>query len=719
MATKKDKLLESAQKSLKKKQVLKAIKDYVKIIELDPADVRSRQKLAELYVRTGKNAEAYEQYEAVAKYFSSNGFYPKAIAIYKQMQRLDPYQVSLFYRLAELNEKQGLIGNALAEYRTLVDHYERNGMLADVIKVLEKMRDLDQENLNIRVKLAEIYVKNDHKDEALAELDGAFEALSAKGAYDKILRLYKMFLPFFPNNQKMQMGLVLAFYEKNDFQRGVKIVENLLKDKSRDPDLLRLAVRGYSGDNDWHNVKKTNRLLLDMDPTDLVVRDGLIRSEIETGAYTTALQELEVWKEAFFQAQRLDLLKEYYERLKIHLPGNSKVLETLDSIYELTGEGDKLLDILAERDDEKENSTAADTISDLLLGSAVDDIESETVEQTAPAGIADSDEDPLDDESFDLLPAETDDREPDSLIADDELIELEIDDDFTSFQQADSSPDVAEKPVDPAASSPDEFIDFSFELPDDDTDLAPAPDLQEKLEEAEFFFAQGFYSEAEKIYHQILAQAPDMPDCLRRLDEIAGLGTSDPVADQHDLTTDDLIDDLIDAELDFDLVADSPKESAQEKKAFKTDVDEQIAADDLESHYNLGIAYRDMGLFDDAISEFEKAQNNDARYIDCLTLKGLCYADKNDFSAAESLFQLALESPFLEQREKINLNYELGLLYEKAERSADALARYELVLHQDSQYRDISDKIARLKNRSGDKDKGFLEEDGNPDFFSF
>ncbi|MCK5912920.1 MAG: hypothetical protein KAG12_03515, partial [Desulfuromusa sp.] len=92
MATNKDKLLESAQKNLKKKQVTKAIKDYVKIVEMDPVDVRSRQKLAELYVRTNQNTDAYEQYESVAKYFSSNGFYLKAIAIYKQMQRLDPSQ---------------------------------------------------------------------------------------------------------------------------------------------------------------------------------------------------------------------------------------------------------------------------------------------------------------------------------------------------------------------------------------------------------------------------------------------------------------------------------------------------------------------------------------------------------------------------------------------------------------------------------------------------
>ena len=69
MATNKDKLLESAQKNLKKKQIPKAIKDYAKIVEIDPADVRSRQKLAELYVRTNKNSEAYEHLEAVANTF--------------------------------------------------------------------------------------------------------------------------------------------------------------------------------------------------------------------------------------------------------------------------------------------------------------------------------------------------------------------------------------------------------------------------------------------------------------------------------------------------------------------------------------------------------------------------------------------------------------------------------------------------------------------------
>ncbi|MCD6580833.1 MAG: tetratricopeptide repeat protein, partial [Desulfuromusa sp.] len=380
MATNKDKLLESAQKNLKKKQIAKAIKDYAKIVELDPVDIRSRQKLAELYVRTNKNTEAYEQYEAVAKYFSTNGFYLKAIAIYKQMQRLDPGQIALFNRLAELNEKQGLIGNALSEYRNLVDYYGRNGMIADEIKTLEKMRDIDLNNLNIRVKLAEIYARNERKDEGYSELESVLEILSEKGNFDKILRLYKMFLPFYPNNKELQMGLALAFFEKSDFGRGVTILEKLIKDKPEDPDLLRLLGQGYSDQEDWQKACAIYQQLLDMDPTDLDIRESMIKCEIDSTQYDRALETLEEWKDTFFKADRLDRLKDFYEILKEKLVDNRTVFQTLDSIYELTGDGDKLLDIITERDETANEILIDETLSDSLLGIADEDISDSVVD---------------------------------------------------------------------------------------------------------------------------------------------------------------------------------------------------------------------------------------------------------------------------------------------------------------------------------------------------
>ncbi|MBN1959248.1 MAG: tetratricopeptide repeat protein [Desulfuromonadales bacterium] len=700
MATHKDKLLESAQKNLKKKQVPKAIKDYLKVVELDPADVRSRQKLAELYVRSGKNTEAYEQYEAVAKYFASNGFYLKAIAIYKQMQRLDPSQISIYNRLAELNEKQGLLGNAMAEYRNLVDYYGRNGMIADEIKTLEKMRELDTSNLNIRIKLAEVYAANERADEGLAELEDVLEALSEKAAFDKILKLYKMFLPFYPNNRKMQMGLALAFYEKGDYHRGVTILENLLKDKPKDPDLLRLVGRGYSDTENWPRARKVYQQLLSMDPTDLDIRESLIKCEIDSGQHDRALTELEEWKDTFFKADRLELLKGFYETLKDELADNKIVLETLDSIYELTGEGDKLLDIISEKEDEPDEILDDETLSDSLLGSAEEDIAGTDIDLDL---VSDAD----DELEFVVIEDETVDLELESMgggFSDDEgsdaVIELEIDDNL-DFNQAD-----------------DEELDLSFDLEEDAADPAePASprNFQADMEEAEFYLQQGLYAEADKLYRDILAYAPDAQECRKKLEEINALqaqtaASATPQKEQS--SADDSAFDLSFSEGDFDFnLEDLSADAVVEKKVFKTDVDEQIAADDMESHYNLGIAYREMGLYEDAISEFEKAEKEPSRYVDCQMLKGLCFSDKNDYDNAELMFQQALKSEYLEEIQQLNLGYELGLLYERAERYNEALTSYQNVLSLDRNYRDVGEKVTRLRDLLG-----LSPADGESDF---
>ncbi len=687
MATNKDKLLESAQKNLKKKQVAKAIKDYAKIVELDPADVRSRQKLAELYVRTSKNTEAYEQYESVAKYFSSNGFYLKAIAIYKQMQRLDPSQIALFHRLAELNEKQGLLGNAMAEYRNLVDYYGRNGMIADEIKTLEKMRDLDLNNLNVRVKLAEVYARNEREDEGYAELEAVLEILSDKGDFDKILKLYKMFLPLYPNNKKLQMGLALAFYEKSDFERGVTILENLLKDKSEDPDLLRLLGRGYADLEKWTKACDAYQHLLTMDPTDLDIRESLIKCEIDSTQYDRALTELEEWKDTFFKADRLDCLKDYYEILKEKLADNTVVLQTLDSIYEYTGEGDKLLDIISEQEDEPDEPIFDETLSDILLGSAEEDIEVSDTELELLEENDDLTFDVIEDEAVDLqLESSLDGGFSGESADSDAIIELNIDDSL------DLSPGESND------------LEFSFEMEEENSaEAVPATEhnLQADLEEAEFYIQQGLYAEAEKLCHDILAYNSDSVECRQKLEEIEALLNQEqdkPAPDKASSVVSPLSESF--ADFDFGLDALQPDKNSAEK-VFKTDVDEQIAADDMESHYNLGIAYREMGLLDDAISEFEKAEKEPSRYVDCQTLKGLSFSDKGDFNNAEVMFQQALDSPHLEEIQRLNLGYELGLLYERAERANDALISYQDVFSQDKNYRDVRDKISALKNILG------------------
>jgi tetratricopeptide (TPR) repeat protein len=670
LAANKDKLLESAQKNLKKKQIAKAIKDYAKIVEIDGGDMRSRQKLAELYVRHNKSVEAYEQYESVAKYFSSNGFYLKAIAIYKLMQRLDPSQVALFNRLAELYEKQGLIGNAMAEYRSLADYYSRNGMVADEIKTLEKMCDLDENNLNIRVKLAETYARNERLDEGFDVFEKVLDVLSSKGDFDKILRLYRMFMPLYPDNNKMQKGLALALYEKGDYDKGVALLEKLREENPTEPDLLRLIGRGHADAGNNLQAEKAFRHLLDLDPTDLDVRESLFKCLLAQESYGELLDGLEEWKETFGRAERIDSLKFYYEILKEKLNNDTRVVQTLDSIYSLTGEGDKILDIISERKDEPERMIIEETLSDSLLDSA------------------EKEADVVEDELLDLQ-LETFELDIDDTPAEDATIELNLTENLD------------------LAGSSDE-IDFDFDLTGSEPESAAAEehhDLKADLEEAEFYQLQGLYDDARTLYQKILKYSPENAESQRKLKEIENL-----VADRSSLSSaqegSDTGQDLAGAFADFDFDAPFEDDASDggDKKVFKTDVDDQIAADDMESHYNLGIAYREMGLFDDAISEFDKALKDPSRYADCMTLKGLCYADKDDSDNAELMFQQALDSTYLDDIQRLNLGYELGLLYERVERLEDALTSYRTVMRQDGNYRDVSDKVVALSRKLGLED---------------
>ena len=168
MSTKKNKLFESAQKNILKGQFDRAINDYRQIIELDPSDLRHRQKIAELLTKAKRNDEAVKEYTSIAKHYIDSDHYVKAIAIYKQIQKLDPVNPDISLTLASLNEKQGLIGNATTEYASAVQIFEKNGENLKALKALECILALDASNSAVRLRLAEKYFTTGSEEKSFA-----------------------------------------------------------------------------------------------------------------------------------------------------------------------------------------------------------------------------------------------------------------------------------------------------------------------------------------------------------------------------------------------------------------------------------------------------------------------------------------------------------------------------------------------------------------------
>jgi len=121
---------------------------------------------------------------------------------------------------------------------------------------------------------------------------------------------------------------------------------------------------------------------------------------------------------------------------------------------------------------------------------------------------------------------------------------------------------------------------------------------------------------------------------------------------------------------------------------------------DLETHYHLGIAYKEMELIDHAIAEFQTASADMERRFDCLVMLGMCFMEKEEYDKAIHCFNDASGVKELSKEEIIRLRYRLGLAYESNGMNQEALKAYHQVIDLDSTFLDVRNRIERLKRLS-------------------
>ena len=138
---------------------------------------------------------------------------------------------------------------------------------------------------------------------------------------------------------------------------------------------------------------------------------------------------------------------------------------------------------------------------------------------------------------------------------------------------------------------------------------------------------------------------------------------------------------------------------------FRSEVGELGADDeDLETHYNLGIAYREMGLIEEAISEFQKVAKGSSkgqafRYaMQCCTLLGLAFMEKGQPAIAATWYERALAMPGLDQETILALRYDLGVAQELAGDMAAARKSFSQVYGMNIDYRDVAERLSSLGN---------------------
>src|SRR5204863_103800 len=222
--------------------------------------VRVLQKLAELFQRMNRKAEAADCFEKVARTYSQQGFYLKAVALYKQVLKvIDRVEVSI--RLAELYQQLGLVGDATKEWQTVAAHYEKAGDTKSSLDTLKKLVDLDPDNVAARIRLGEQYARQENPIEAVAELRRAAQYLQRNGRQDDYLRVAERISHLDQNDVPLAKELAEQYLSRGDSKRALAKLQICFKANPRELGTLQMLARAFQ---DLGQVSKTVSVLKEL-----------------------------------------------------------------------------------------------------------------------------------------------------------------------------------------------------------------------------------------------------------------------------------------------------------------------------------------------------------------------------------------------------------------------------------------------------------------------
>ena len=239
-------------------------------------------------------------------------------------------------------------------------------------------------------------------------------------------------------------------------------------------------------------------------------------------------------------------------------------------------------------------------------------------------------------------------------------------------------------------------------------------EIEEALEEADFFASRGLFEDAKTVLSEQLARAPNHKLLIERLREIEeqetaasrGSGTRarpqsaapSLAPDEFDIASSlEALDSLEVAPEAQQMMNEVGQVDVEEVFAqFKEKVSQTLAADDGTAHRDLGQAYKEMGLADDAINEFEIAARDPKLEVEVRYQIGMIEIERGNLKQAIAAFQKALNAKVRTPEQETILCFEIGAAYEATRATKDALSYYNRVARRDANYRDVQDRIRRL-----------------------
>ena len=336
------KILQQAEKLFKQGRIDTAIKEYQKIIELKPDDLEVRRIIGDLYLKLNKLPEAIKQFEWISDFYLKEGFFTKAIAMYRRITRIEPQNEAISFKLADLYTKQGLVIEAKQIYLEMAEEYKRQNNQKKALGIYKKILEFDRSNTKMRILLADNYLREDMKDEAISEYLIASDILIKKREFipaeELLLQTYTKL-----KHLKLFEKLISCYISQGNANKAIQMLKNMGEEIFKHLNLLKILGELYFKNNLIEEAEQVYKKIAEINPneTEVIMKLGKVylqREEFEK-AYQLFLPTIDrfIEKEKYDEAN--SLLRFIITSNNTYLPALNK----LASIFKATKKTSSLI----------------------------------------------------------------------------------------------------------------------------------------------------------------------------------------------------------------------------------------------------------------------------------------------------------------------------------------------------------------------------------------
>ena len=267
--------LRNAEKLLRQGKLDLAVAEYRKVIEDQPSDWNTANTVGDLYFRAGQLDKAIAQYNDIAAHLANEGFFPKAVALYKKILKIKPDEERAMWHLGNISARQGLLVEARSNFISLAERRRKRGDSKGVAEVQIRLGDLDGADLETRLAGVRARVELGDPRAAVDRLKQYAAELQEKGKDADSLRMLTEAAQIDPEDMSLRQMLVKAYVARGNFDAACQFATSAEELRNLAAELFRLGR-----DDEGMNVLAS---AADADPADASLRMELVKRLVARG----------------------------------------------------------------------------------------------------------------------------------------------------------------------------------------------------------------------------------------------------------------------------------------------------------------------------------------------------------------------------------------------------------------------------------------------------